>query len=212
MMQQVTEINLEKVSALADGELRGDEFSQTLDWLGQAEEARQTWHTYHLVGDVLRASQAVDSSKDAAFLARFKQKLSQETTAQPAMNASYLIANDEDKTGARSQFDVKTESANDRNFRWKLLAGVASLATVSVMAWQAMTGLADHGGAPQLASGQTVQPELALTQVATGESTVMIRDPQLDALMAAHRQFGGTSALQMPAGFLRNATFEGAAR
>jgi len=36
----------------------------------------------------------------------------------------------------------------------------------------------------------------------------MIRDPQLDALLAAHRQFGGTSALQMPAGFLRRATFE----
>jgi sigma-E factor negative regulatory protein RseA len=30
--------------------------------------------------------------------------------------------------------------------------------------------------------------------------------------MAAHRQFGGASALQMPAGFLRNATFEGPAR
>jgi sigma-E factor negative regulatory protein RseA len=30
--------------------------------------------------------------------------------------------------------------------------------------------------------------------------------------MAAHRQFGGTSALQMPTGFLRNATFEESAR
>ncbi|OYU41868.1 MAG: anti-anti-sigma factor, partial [Burkholderiales bacterium PBB4] len=41
---------------------------------------------------------------------------------------------------------------------------------------------------------------------------VMIRDPHLAALLAAHKQFGGTSALQMPAGFLRNATFEGPAR
>ena len=37
---------------------------------------------------------------------------------------------------------------------------------------------------------------------------VMIRDPRLDELLAAHKQFGSTSALQMPAGFLRNATFE----
>jgi sigma-E factor negative regulatory protein RseA len=36
----------------------------------------------------------------------------------------------------------------------------------------------------------------------------MIRDPQLDAMLAAHKQFGGASALQMPAGFLRNATFQ----
>ena len=41
---------------------------------------------------------------------------------------------------------------------------------------------------------------------------VMIRDPRLDELLAAHRQTGGTTALQMPAGFLRNATFEAPAR
>ncbi len=212
MMKQFTETNREKVSALTDGELRGDEFAQTLDGMGQSEEARQTWHTYHLVGDVLRAGQAVDSSKDAAFMTRFKQSLSHEAAVKPAMNAAYLIAGDADNTGARSQFDSKNESANQSNFRWKLLAGVASLATVTVMAWQAMTGLTDQGGAPQLARESTGQPALTLTQVATGDTAVMIRDPQLDALMAAHRQFGGTSALQMPAGFLRNATFEGAAR
>jgi sigma-E factor negative regulatory protein RseA len=40
----------------------------------------------------------------------------------------------------------------------------------------------------------------------------MIRNRELDALMAAHRQSGGSSALQNPSGFLRNATFDGAAR
>jgi sigma-E factor negative regulatory protein RseA len=40
----------------------------------------------------------------------------------------------------------------------------------------------------------------------------MMRDARLDELMAAHRQVGGNSALQVPAGFLRNATYEGAAR
>jgi sigma-E factor negative regulatory protein RseA len=40
----------------------------------------------------------------------------------------------------------------------------------------------------------------------------MIRDPRLDELLAAHRQLGGASALQAPAGFLRNATFEAPAR
>jgi len=43
---------------------------------------------------------------------------------------------------------------------------------------------------------------------ADGASALMIRDPQLDALLAAHRQMGGTTALQMPSGFLRNATFD----
>jgi sigma-E factor negative regulatory protein RseA len=35
----------------------------------------------------------------------------------------------------------------------------------------------------------------------------MLRNPQLDALIAAHNQVGGSSALQMPSGFLRSATF-----
>jgi sigma-E factor negative regulatory protein RseA len=43
---------------------------------------------------------------------------------------------------------------------------------------------------------------------ATEDQTVMVRNPELDALMAAHQQLGGHSAFQMPSGFLRNATFE----
>jgi sigma-E factor negative regulatory protein RseA len=37
---------------------------------------------------------------------------------------------------------------------------------------------------------------------------VMLRDPRLDELVAAHRQYHGATNLQMPAGFLRNATFD----
>ena len=36
----------------------------------------------------------------------------------------------------------------------------------------------------------------------------MVRDARLEELLAAHKQFGATSALQEPSGFLRNATFE----
>jgi sigma-E factor negative regulatory protein RseA len=34
----------------------------------------------------------------------------------------------------------------------------------------------------------------------------VLRDPRLEQLLAQHRQYGGMSALQMPAGFLRDAT------
>ena len=53
------------------------------------------------------------------------------------------------------------------------------------------------------------QPSVA----GAGPAPVMIRDPRLDEMLAAHRQLGGSaSALQTSAGFLRNATFEGPAR
>ena len=65
----------------------------------------------------------------------------------------------------------------------------------------------------QLASTREV-PAIAKLEVAAvpSEGAVMLRDPELDALMAAHQQLGGHSALQMPSGFLRNATFERTAR
>jgi sigma-E factor negative regulatory protein RseA len=34
----------------------------------------------------------------------------------------------------------------------------------------------------------------------------VLRDARLEQLLAEHRQYGGMSALQMPAGFLRDAT------
>ena len=49
------------------------------------------------------------------------------------------------------------------------------------------------------------------TQVAAQQSSqepVMLRDPRLDELVAAHRQSRGAAALQMPARFLRNANLE----
>lgn len=217
MMMQETAKNRELISALADGQLRGEEFARTVEWLGHSEEAQLTWHAYHLVGDVLRSGDTVDSSRDTAFVARLRLGLKQEAALVPHEDATDLIAGYRISTGAGDINNLNDASANETRYRWKLLAGLASLVAVSVIGWQASSGWGDQKGAAQLAQGpvQTVKPESALSQVQTvagGSPSIMIRDPQLDALLAAHKQFGGTSALQMPAGFLRNATFEGGAR
>jgi sigma-E factor negative regulatory protein RseA len=57
-------------------------------------------------------------------------------------------------------------------------------------------------------AGQVAATTPAATVVTNSDNSVMLRDPQLDELLAAHRQLGGGSALQTPAGFLRNATFD----
>jgi len=211
-MQEVVK-NRELVSALADGQLRGEEFARTVEWAGDAEDARLTWHAYHLVGDVLRSGETLASAHDAAFVQRLKLGLLQDAPLVPSVGATDLIACYAISTGARGLNRSQNESANNGSFRWKLLAGLASLAMVSVIGWQAVGGWGDQHEASQLAQVQTGKPEVALQQsVAGAEPQLMIRDARLDALLAAHRQFGGTSALQMPAGFIRNATFEGTAR
>lgn len=211
---QETGMKREQVSALVDGQLHGDEFVHAVDWLAQEEDARLTWNVYHMVGEVLRTGQDIDSARDAAFLARLKLGLKQEAPQTDLIDATNLVAVNAISAVPKGQFDINSESANDSRFGWKLLAGFASLAAVSVIGWQAVGGWNAQRAESQLAQ-VTVRPSTAVeavVQVATGTPQVMIRDPQLDALLAAHRQFGGTSALQMPAGFLRNATFEGAGR
>lgn len=206
--------NRELLSALADGQLRGEEFARTVEWINQTEEARLTWHTYHLVGDVLRSSEPVVSVHDADFLQGLKLRLQQETAQLRDVTATILVADEQDSTGVCRQNDSKYSSANDSRFGWKMLAGFASLSTMVVIGWQMASGGGDPSGAPKLAQVpvQVPQPEAGSERGGAGAGQQrMIRDPQLDALLAAHKQFGGTSALQGPAGFLRNATFEGVA-
>jgi len=205
MIMQEAVKNRELISALADGQLREKAFVRTVEWLADDEEARLTWHAYHVVGDVLRSGDAMVSDRDSAFVTRLKQSLRQEAPRASSVNATDLIALNAITTGAGGIKLPDTKAANDSRFRWKLLAGLASLAAVSVIGWHTVGAWGDQRGAPQLA-------QVSVQTFAEGEPQVMIRDPQLDALLAAHKQFGGTSALQMPAGFLRNATFEGAAR
>ena len=95
----------------------------------------------------------------------------------------------------------------------KLVAGLASFAAFAAVGWSVLVpaGAPAPGGAPQLASAG--QPASAPAAVAgRSDAGVMLRDPKLDELLAAHRQFGAASALPMPAGFVRNAAFDGPSR
>lgn len=199
----------ELVSALADGQLRGEEFARALALIEHSEEARAHWHAYHLVGDVLRSHELAESSaRDAAFAERLRQRLQQEVAMDRPAVAMNFVANGGGLSGAEGQNRTERPSANDASLRWKLVAGLASLATVMVVGWHATSNDGkEAAGAPQLAQASAPAP-----QAAAEMSPAMIRDPRLDQLLAAHQQFGGTSALQMPAGFVRNATFERPAR
>jgi sigma-E factor negative regulatory protein RseA len=108
---------------------------------------------------------------------------------------------------------AQAEAANDAVFRWKMVAGVAAFAAVSSLVWS-LVGVDPTGPASQVAVATqppvTAQPATVLASDGNGQ--VMIRDPRLDEMLAAHKQFGGASALQQPAGFLRSATFQAADR
>ena len=190
----------ELVSALADGELRGEEFCRALELLGKSDQAVALWRSYHVTGDALRGADVAVTGREQAFVARLRVQLDGEAMARVPTGAMEhglprLLHGSRQPPGF---------AANDPARRWKWLAAAASVVAVAAIGWQ-LLGL-----------DASVPPSAQLSQVdgaqVNAESGVMLRDPRLDELMAAHKQFGGTSALQMPSGFLRNATFDGPGR
>lgn len=110
----------------------------------------------------------------------------------------------------------RQEAANDGVFRWKMVAGLAAFAAVGSLAWGLLAGSGAGNQAGILAQSQNAPPLNASGQTLTvvggqiaGQEVTMIRDPRLDELLAAHRQFGGSSALQQPAGSLRSVSLGG---
>ncbi|WP_332739701.1 sigma-E factor negative regulatory protein [Hydrogenophaga sp.] len=214
------------ISALVDGELRASELGALLASLVVSTEAMSDWHAYQVIGDVLRGHEdPVGSTSTRDFLAAVRRRLQTqdiETDVTPLRPAEVIAVGTENR---------RSEAANDAVFRWKLVAGLASIAAVMAVSWSVLVGsggVQDGAAGAQLAltspgtdSMPTLQPTTAATAAVPSTATpvvvstdrgVLIRDAQLEALLAEHRQHGGMSALQMPSGFIRNATYDAAGR
>jgi sigma-E factor negative regulatory protein RseA len=215
-MTKETMSDHEVISALADGQLRGGEFVRAMNLLESSSEHRSTWHTFHVVGDVMRMGDCRSIERDSAFLQRLKSTLAQDailSQTEPVVVAGVAVKRMKEWAGL-------VPAGNDAQFRWKAWGGVASVCAVSFVAWQMYAGSDDANRDAQVA--RLSAPHQVFTQSsemsgsrdtpASDAQAVMIRDPRLDALLAAHQQLGGASALQNPTGFVRSATFTGAAR
>ena len=198
---------LERLSALIDGELDGSGVAQACAHWRDDAASRESWHAFHLIGDVLRSEDlAGDAARDAAFLQSLRARLASEPVvlapepvlASPAAAASVVrVAN-----GGRKAWVAASVAA----------VGFVAVAGVVVLGGgtgpQAPATLA-QGGAGSGAAAATVLATEAQVPVANGQ---LIRDVRLDRYLAAHKQFAGTSALGVPSGFLRSATADAADR
>jgi sigma-E factor negative regulatory protein RseA len=187
------------VSDLLDNQLPREEFSRAMQVLDQSEESRTTWLTYHCLGDVMRqGEQAMKGTGTVDFVTRLQARLLLEDKPVELQSALQIEAN--------YPISKTVSSSNDASFSWRRIAAVACLMAVTVLTWSLMQPSNTSSGQAQLAQ-VPISPF-----VSESEQQVMIRDPRLDQLLAEHRQHGGASALQMPSGFLRSATFDKTAR
>ena len=185
----------ELISALADGQLAGDAFARGVELAATDDNARDAWHAYHLIGDVLRSGELAHCAPTDRFLGRLQERLRREAVAVEASAAQVVVRK-------------PRQAANDGVFRWKMAAGVASIAAVSAIAWTVIGAGPAKAPATELAVANAPAGTVVLTGTPRG---VMMRDPRLDEFLAAHRQLGAAT-LVAPAGYLRNATFDGQGR
>lgn len=188
----------QRLSAFADGQDRGAE-EATRQW-SRDSQARQDWHDWHLIGDVLRSEELASApGHDEAFLASLRQRLQSE----PAVLAPGL-AGAGGATGLRRWRTPMTAAA--------AAAGVAAVAVV-VLALQGVT--ADGPALTALPSAATQAPSAVVPVAQTPPGAAapaaqassaqpwpsgtgpVIRDPRLDEALRAQRQGGATPA---PAG------------
>lgn len=186
----------ERVSALADGHLAQADIASLMQEMQTHPELVNQWHHYHVIGDVLRSEDLAVGADDLDFVLRLQKRLELEPAVQRPVASQETVG-------------TPGVSANASVFRWQWVSGLAAMVLAAVV------GVGVWGwpfGQQQQMAADATQAVTVQGLAATGETQVMLRDPQLDALLQAHQQLGGHSALQMPAGFLRNATFERASR
>jgi sigma-E factor negative regulatory protein RseA len=196
----------EQLSALADGEF-DDPAPLCAAWSGA--EVRATWHAYHLIGDVLRSEDlAAAPARDAALLQRVRERLAEE----PVVLAPLVLA----PAGGE-----RNAAAGERSWPWRAAAVVAAGfvavgGVYTLMRPADSTDVASTGPGPRaLPARVAMAPALgpAASEAGTGFVVVngnlrLIRDARLDAYLAAHKQFAGSSALGVPPAFLRSATLD----
>jgi len=220
--------NLLSVSSLVDGDLTEDGLTTLLGHWDSDAECLQAWHRYHLIGEVMRdhdaglgcSVQAATSQGSAAFaqsvMAAVQASRPTAIDVPQPLSAQQLKADSDLLVSTVPVVSSPTVSAaNDSVFRWKMVAGVASLAAVLSVAWnvsgqsgaQANMLAARTPTAQIVAAAPVAQPVLVNTP-----QGAVLRDARLEELMQAHRLTGSASALQVPAGFLRSATFDASQR
>lgn len=198
-LKKLSELQAEQISDLADGRLRGDDFAQAMTLMNDNSRARAHWHSLHLVGDVLRAKELASCAKDAEFLNTFRAKLSLESNLAGVTPVNL-------PTLPVAAHRPKSTPANEPFFSWKWAAGLSALAASVILG---LNLIGTTSVAPTVTGSQLAQSAVPIS--VEGQTAVMLRNPQLDALIAAHSQVGGSSAFQMPSGFLRSATFNATA-
>ncbi len=189
-----------RLSCLLDGDSHGASAEDACAAWRDDPHWRATWHRYHLIGDVLRSSELASApGRDAAFMLRFRERLSAEPPLLAPAPAQRMAAQDR-----RPRHAWMAPAA--------VAAGFAAVAGVVLVVRMSQPNEVAAPGAT-LASGTVPSNTLlrASTQGTPGAAmpvpapdAAMMRDAEIDRYFRAHRGMAVSPAAAMPGGAPRN--------
>lgn len=202
-----------QLSALCDGEADPAETEASFEGWREDAALRARWHSYQWIGDVMRSDDlASEADHDQAFLLALRERLAKEPVVlAPARVEPVAVQRLDVQPVAQP---VALQAAGGRRQRWAAPMAMAA----GVMVTGALVVMSSSGpqpavsGAPTLtalqapASSTATVPALEPNLVAAGPAASavqvgdMLRNPELDRYLNAHRQFAQTSALSVPGG------------
>ena len=197
------------LSALADGDATDGEAARAFQAWRDDAGARAAWHSYQLIGDVLRSEDlASEPRADEAFLVALRARLADEPVvlapqprAEEAAVAAPAVANA--GAAARSRARWQGPMAMAAGF----LVVIGGLNVVRPFGHGSDVSVAAGAGAasvPLMASATAINNgAVVATSQQTPAQTKAVAD-QLAPYLAAHRQSAMNAPFQMPGNDLRN--------
>jgi sigma-E factor negative regulatory protein RseA len=195
----------ERLSALLDGECGAQGAEEACRAWRHDADTRATWHAYQLIGDVLRSEDlAHPAARDEALLGALRQRMAEE----PAVIAPA----------------VQAVPAHRRGWLVPAAAAAGFVAVAGVLVLMRVAGPGSDDAASPIAAVpagmSALQPVAASTPLPGASESQpvlvtdgkLIRDAHLDRYLAAHKQFGGSSAVAVPGMVLRSSATVAPAR
>lgn len=164
----------QRISDLMDGEVSGVEMEQAWKAVASDDAARETWETYHLIGDCLRGDAVTRSCASKGSTQRIFAKLAAEPTVLAPRRGTGAV-------GPRARV---------------AMAMAASVVTLGVVGLIASRGPAAPGADPTGAQLAKVSPASESIQQVSQQVANGAPVPQVNDYLAMHRQFVNPAGIQ----------------
>jgi sigma-E factor negative regulatory protein RseA len=168
---------MDRISALMDGELDEHEASKLFSRLKPQDELRESWDTFHLIGDALRG--------DCRLSQRFSERMAERLAAEPTVLAP------------RRRITGKLVNTY-------VLSAAASLSAVALVVWVAFS-INPLSTPPQMVAKAripAVSPAASTAQVASISN--LPSQGNLNEYMLAHQGYSPSTAIQGVLPYIRS--------